>query len=133
MGAAFQRADDSIAERAIPSEVGGYVFDLRETFRKVAAAAGGYYVLIDTAADEHYDATGLQRVHRAGVKLSPLNSSAAAERWYGPREATDKWALTPGIQWKADADGKWRGLAQFARKELALPKQQVNALGYWRP
>ncbi|MER5863222.1 siderophore-interacting protein [Kitasatospora sp. NPDC002040] len=26
-----------------------------------------------------------------------------------------------------------RALAQFARKELAVPKAQVHALGYWRP
>src|SRR5262249_24941282 len=77
---AYERADESIEERPIPSEVGGYVFDLREVFHKVIAAAGGYYVEIDTAADPHYNATGLQRVHRSGVVLSPLSDSSAPHR-----------------------------------------------------
>jgi hypothetical protein len=112
---AYTRADDSIAEKPIPSEIGGYVFDLRDRFHKIAAAAGGYYVLIDTSADEHYDATGVQRIHRAGIELSPLSASAAPDRVVGPWPRKDMWAITPGIQWKdsADADARWRGLGQF--------------------
>ena len=110
---ACSRADDSIEEKPIPSEIGGYVFDVRETFHKVVAAAGGYYVLIDTMADDHYDGTGVQRVHRAGVELSPLSGSAAPDRSYGPHPRRDAWALTPGIQWKLSTDGGWRGLAQY--------------------
>jgi hypothetical protein len=111
---AYGRADDSIAERPSPAEVGGYVFDLREDFHKVAAAAGGYYVLIDTSADPHYNATGLQRVHRAGVAFPPLSDSTAAERAFGPDDAA-KGAMTPGLQWKprGDADGSWRSLADY--------------------
>lgn len=60
---AHTHADDAIPEAATPAERGGYVFDLRETFHKVIAAAGGHYILIDTAADPHYNATGLQRSH----------------------------------------------------------------------
>ncbi|MFJ8039570.1 siderophore-interacting protein [Kitasatospora sp. NPDC096147] len=35
--------------------------------------------------------------------------------------------------WIACDTGTTRTLAQFARKELALPKPRVHALGYWRP
>lgn len=123
---AYDRADESIEERAIPSEIGGYVFDLRETFHKIAAAAGGYYVLIDTKADAHYDGTGLQRVHKAGVELSPLSGSAAPDRWFGPHPRKDTWAITPGIQWKVAQDAPWRGLAQFHIPHPPPKGQQPN-------
>ncbi len=109
---AYQRADESIAERPTPAEVGGYVLDARETFHKVAAAAGGYYVLIDTAADPHYNATGLQRVHRTAVRYPALSDSAAPQRAFGPKDAPAA-AITPGIQWLAD-NGAWLSLADFA-------------------
>jgi hypothetical protein len=113
LAAAYTHADETIAERATASEVGGYVFDVRDVFHKVAAAAGGYYVLIDTAADPHYNATGLQRVQRAGVPFSPLSDSAAGDRAYAPASAA-KLALAPGLEWQG-ADGKWRSLASFTR------------------
>jgi hypothetical protein len=109
---AYEHADDAIAERPIPAESGAYVFDLRETFHKVAAAAGGYYALIDTNGDPHYNATGLQRIHRAGVALSPLSDSTAPESAYGPKDAP-KIAMAPGIRWRTstDAADKWTSLA----------------------
>jgi hypothetical protein len=110
---AYSRADDSIAERPAPAEVGGYVFDVRNTFHKVAAAAGGYYILIDTAADAHYNATGLQRVHRVGVPFPALSDSAAGDRAYGPSEAP-KAAIALGIEWKNDEpSAQWLSLAEF--------------------
>jgi hypothetical protein len=110
---AYERADESISERPIPSEYSSYVFDLRDPFTKVVAACGGYYVEIDTCADAHYNATGLQRIHRRGVELSPLSDSAAGERVIGACKDDPKIALTPGIQWK-DGD-EWIGLADFHR------------------
>ncbi len=115
---AYEHADDSIAERPAPAEVGGYVFDLRQIFHKIVAAAGGYYILIDTSADPHYNATGLQRVHRSGVAFPPLNDSSAPQRAYGPTGG-DKMALAPGIQWKTadQANSPWRSLADFTLGE----------------
>ncbi len=107
---AYARADESIAEKPSPSEVGGYVFDARDKFHKIVAAAGGYYVAIDSAADAHYNATGLQRVHRAGVKFPSLSDSAPPDRSYGPKE-TPKLGIALGLQWKS-AD-QWIGLADF--------------------
>jgi hypothetical protein len=110
---AYERADDSISEKPVPSEYGSYVFDAREPFHKVCAASGGYYVLIDTMADPHYDSTGLIRVHRRGVELSPLTDSASES--YGGKKDDLHLPFTPGIQWK-DGD-EWIGLANFHRPE----------------
>lgn len=126
---AYARADESIAERPTPSEVGGYVFDARETFHKVAAAAGGYHVLIDTAADPHYNATGLQRVSRVGVPYSAISDSAAGERAYGPGDAP-KAAITPGITWKVgrsagNAGGEWMSLAKFSGGKAKLAVREA--------
>jgi hypothetical protein len=121
---AYERADEAIAEKPVPSEYGSYVFDARDPFQKVCAAAGGYYVLLDTMADPHYDSTGLIRVHRRGVELSPLTDSASAG--YGGRKDDVHVPLTPGIQWK---DGEnWIGLADFHRPEKSEdPKEAAKA------
>jgi hypothetical protein len=112
---AYEHADDSIPEHPTPAETGGYVFDLRDVFHKIVAAAGGYYVLIDTAADPHYNATGLQRVHKSGVAFSSLSDSTAAQRAYGPKQ-DPALAMTPGLQWNttSDAAGPWLALADFS-------------------
>ena len=113
---AYERADETIDERPGPSGSAAYVFDLRDTFHKVCAAAGGTYVLIDTAADPHFNATGLQRVHKAGAPFSPLADSAALDRRYGPASERFKLAISPAIGWKEAADGDWLSLSQFAMK-----------------
>ncbi len=60
-------ADPAIEERPVPSEIGGYVVRLGDDFHKVFATCGGYHIEVDTRADLHYDATGLGRLHKAGV------------------------------------------------------------------
>jgi hypothetical protein len=114
---AYERADESVEERPLPSEYGTYVFDLSDVFTKVCAASGGYYVLIDTAADPHYNGTGLQRIHRRGVELSPLTDSGAPERVIGAVEGGAKVGLTPGLQWRTEKNGPWISLADFGRFE----------------
>ena len=113
---AYERADDSIEERPTPAEHGSYLLDLRDTFHKVCAAAGGTYVLIDTGADPTYNATGLQRVHRAGVSYSPLSDSAAGARTYGPGSERFKMAISPAVGWREDAKGDWVSLSGFTVK-----------------
>jgi hypothetical protein len=113
---AYERADDSIKERPAPCEVGGFVFDVRDQFHKVFANAGGMYVEIDTAADAHYNATGLQRVQRKGVPLSPLSDSTASHRAYGPTTNKTNVAMAPGIEWsssEATTRPTWTSLADF--------------------
>ena len=112
---AYERADETIEERPLPAEYGTYVFDAREPFTQIVAAAGGYYVQINTNADAHYNATGLQRVHRRGVELSPLSDSAAGHRAYQAAKEDPKMPLTPGIQWKNGEE--MIGLMSFHRVE----------------
>lgn len=63
---AYLFADDSILPAAPPAETGGYVARTGPDFHKTVLNAGGYFAEYDTAADDHYDASGLGRVHRAG-------------------------------------------------------------------
>jgi hypothetical protein len=130
---AFERADDSIKERPAPCDIGGYVFDVREKFHKVFANAGGMYIEIDTAADPHYNATGLQRVHRKGVPLSPLSDSTASHRAFGPTGDKTMVAMSPGMQWKVAAKAstspttrgaeQWRSLADFVQGVEPKPER----------
>ncbi|MDF2440400.1 MAG: hypothetical protein JWN98_1384 [Abditibacteriota bacterium] len=119
---AFERADDTIEERPMPSEIGGYVFDARQIFHKVAAAAGGYFALIDTGADAHYNATGLLRVHRAGV-ASSFNDNAPAHRGYGPKIVPPGEGITPGLMWRGEPDRRWLSLADYPHAKHADHEQ----------
>lgn len=124
---AYRHADDSIAERPTPAEAGSYVVDLREPFHKIIAAAGGTYVLIDTGADPRYDATGLQRVHAAGVAISPLSGSVSAAPYYGPEEQPGHAALAPGLAWREGPDAPWVALADFVNAAVTHPRRVAEA------
>lgn len=119
---AYQHADESIQEQPVPSETSAYVFDMRDTFHKVVAAAGGYYIQIDTAADPHYNATGLQRVHRRGVPFPPFNDSATQARGYGKNDGPSE-TLVPGLRWKVGSQETWRSVGDAV---LADPKKPLD-------
>jgi len=72
LGLAAIFADDTIAEAPAPSEIGGYTFYLRGPFHKLFANAAGSFIEYDTAADLHYDATGLGRILAAGMPFGML-------------------------------------------------------------
>ena len=130
---AYERADDAIPESPLPAETGAYVFDLRETFHKVCACAGGTYALVDTAADPHYNSTGLVRVHRAGVAQSAFSDNTAGHRAYGPPSDPTSVALSPGLSWNAapgDSLPDWVSLANFVGPMFAptlLPRTVASA------
>ncbi len=129
---AYERADDTITERPVPSEAGDYVFDVRDPFHKVCACSGGTYVLVDTAADTHYDASGLLRVHKAGVARSAFSGVAAPNRWYGPPGDAVKTAVSPGIEWKepgAAPKESWHSLADFAHAKPGDEEHTATVIG----
>ena len=110
---AYHLADEDIEERATPAELGGYAFSLWPAFHKVFAACGRYHVEVDTRADPHKDATGLGRVHKAGVPpeaglSAPL--SASAEYSFGARKPLSSLAIGPA--WR-DVEGCEHRLAEL--------------------
>ena len=49
-----------------PAEIGGYCWHVSPAFHKLIANVAGQHLVVDTAADLKYDATGLGRLHRHG-------------------------------------------------------------------
>jgi hypothetical protein len=106
LATAWLFADDTIAESASPADVGGFVFQLPD-FHKIFANCGGLYLELDSAADPHYNSTGLIRVHKTGCEplIGPTDSGAAGEH---------PWAV--GVAWP---EGKrWQSLAGLGAKDL---------------
>ncbi|MBR4960446.1 MAG: hypothetical protein IKY52_06085 [Clostridia bacterium] len=64
---AFLFCDDTIVPVPCPARTGGYTAQTSGYFHKFFANCGGYFLEWDTDADPHYDATGLGRIHKAGV------------------------------------------------------------------
>jgi len=101
-------ADPSIEERPVPFESGAYAFALDEDFHKVFASCSGYHLEIDTRADLHYDATGLGRLHKAGVPTEAALSTpivAAPEYLVSAAESPRNVAIGPG--WEAGGRILW--------------------------
>lgn len=63
---AYLTCDDSIAATEFDNTT-PVAWQTSEYFHAVYLRAGGYSAQIDTAADPHYDASGMGRVHRAGA------------------------------------------------------------------
>ena len=60
-------SDERIVPLPCPARTGGHAVLTGSAFHKCAASAGGYTLVWESAADPHYDATGLGRIHKAGV------------------------------------------------------------------
>ena len=108
-------ADPSIEERPLPVERGGYAFELNDDFHKVFATCAGYHLEIDTRADLHYDATGLGRIHKAGVPTETALSTPIAakpEFLVSSPEAPRNIAIGPGwgeggrVHWLSDCSSE---------------------------
>jgi len=113
---AWSRADDGIVERPCPAEVGGFGFALRPAFHKVFANAAGTYVEIDTAADPHYNPTGILRIHHRDVPPELLSDGVASTIDYKvPARPSRGLALGPA--WR-DRAGQWHWLAEHANADM---------------
>jgi hypothetical protein len=122
---------DDVREGPAPADVGGYVLDIRERFNKIFANAGGTYVEIDTAADPHYNATGLLRVHAKGVnpQIGPSDALTAGATSKYP-QGSPRTTAAVGAAWK-NAAGEWVRLAEFVAgklppAELKVDREDVN-------
>jgi hypothetical protein len=111
LGLARLVADPRIEEKPVPWERAAYVVKLDDDFHKVFASCGDYHLEIDTRADHHYDATGLGRLHRAGVPTETALSTPIVPKpdyLVSTPEAPRAVAVGPGwesggrVQWLSD-------------------------------
>ena len=113
---AWTRADDGIAFAPAPARVGGFAFAIQPAFHKVFANAGGTYVEIDTAADLHYNPTGILRMHHPAVPPETLSDGVGAAATYH-LPALPARSLALGPLWR-DRAGAWHALADHGRNDL---------------
>ena len=111
---AWQFADESIAEKPSPADIGGCVV-IPPSFHKIIANAAGNYIQYDTVGDLRHNPTGLLRVHlRDGhPQLGPSDGCA-------PGLSGNNTFLAVGPTW-SHKDGSPRRLARSGNK----PKVEV--------
>ncbi len=112
----YAASSEDVAERPAPADTGGFVFHV-PGLDKVFANAGGTYIELDTIADTHYDATGLNRVHVKGVppQLGPSDSLLSSSSYTSPNPSSITTGV--GVSWK-DSTGAWRTLGQMSSTEI---------------
>ncbi len=108
LGLARLVADPRIEERPVPWERAAYVVKLDDDFHKIFASGGGCHLEIDTRADRHYDATGLGRLHRAGIPTETALSTPIVPKpdyLVSTPEAPRAIAIGPG--WESGGRTVW--------------------------
>ena len=121
---AWQFADDDIAEKPCPADVGGFVFAV-PGFHKVFANVRGNYVEYDTSGDQQYNPTGLLRVHLKGghPQLGPSNGCAT-------KFSGKDTLLAVGPTWE-NAQGRRVSLAQFKPKaEFQVLEESMDKVAF---
>lgn len=124
----FESADESIPEKAVPSDIGGYVVPI-ESFHRIYATTGpkqgGYHVTMDTAAQMGHDATGWVRLHKAeypeetALSMGIPGLSGNIHLNYFVSKQTIPRPHTPaaiGLTWR-DGHGVWHRLAGYGRRK----------------
>ncbi|WP_405113264.1 hypothetical protein MHH28_06690 [Paenibacillus sp. FSL K6-1217] len=140
---AYLFAEDAIAEEPCPAECGGYVLATSEHFHKVFASAGGQSVQLDTAADHHYDSTGLGRYHRQSVltELALSSPLCAAPEYRLPGGVRSlNAAIGPGWEWQdgtavylADLSGGLEHELQVIRQDSGRVEFRITYRGQGLP
>jgi hypothetical protein len=108
LAAAHHYADaaDAIPECATFADAGGFAFELPE-HHLVIANAGGLYAQVETAADPHYESSGLLRVHANTCGAAPAGACAAvgALAALSASPAQELGGAAPGPWWETAAGG----------------------------
>jgi hypothetical protein len=77
---AWHLSDESIEEAPAPVDGGGYLLNLWPAFHRTFATCGDYHMQVDNRGQRGYDATGLGRLHRRGVRPeTALSTSIPAQ------------------------------------------------------
>jgi Glycosyl Hydrolase Family 88 len=92
LASAWAAANDAVAERPAPADLGGILVCAPE-LKSIVANAGGAYVQYLTVGDQHHDPTGLVRVHIQGCSPQLGPSSGVIDDAAG-RQGTP-WAIGP--------------------------------------
>ena len=113
MAVAYLYADESIAEKPCPADIGGFVVPIIEDFHKVFANAGGTYVEYETRHDVRYNPTGLIRCHIKGSNPQ-IGPSDGIVHTFDSKTKEDLGGenMSVGPAWK-DSSGKERRLADY--------------------
>ena len=112
------RATEEVMEKPAPADVGGFVLNL-PALHKIFANAGGTYLEIDTAADHHYDATGLIRVQMENLppQLGTSDSVLAAPAYRIPANSPKTQNTGIGVSWQ-DKDKIWHRLGELSSAQI---------------
>lgn len=124
----YESADESIPERAAPSDVGGYIVSI-ESFNRIYATTspkqGAYHLVMDTAAQMGHDATGWVRLHKAGhleetalsLGISGLSGNIHLN-YFVAKQIIPRPHMPAaiGLTWR-DGHGAWHRLAGFGRRQ----------------
>ena len=122
--AAYLVADDTIPAEDIP-DTKPSVFATSYHFGKLFCKAGGYGIELDLNGDQHYDASGLGRVHRVGAPSVICMSCPCPGEPVIHLEIDTPMALSlcPGVL----SDGVWRFGASDAEYTLLNSKAEKNS------
>jgi len=124
LAAAWSVADESIAEKPAPADLGGFAIDIPE-FNMVIANADGAYVEYMTLGNQHYDPTGLIRIHlRDGYPQ--LGPSGAVVENFGGKPVAQFRGLAVGPAWQ-NPDGTEIRLANLSDPTANIPMAPSTA------
>lgn len=109
---AFALADESIPEAPCPAAGDGAAAQTSPHFHKVFWHAGDWFLEFDTAADPHYDANGLGRIHHRGAPAVLCLSvpCPAQPAYHIGEDSQPPLAVAPAVYdgaWHSGAAGDW--------------------------
>lgn len=119
-------SDDTIAETPAVSEIGGYLFQITNSFYKVFCNQAGNYLEFDLRPDPAYDACGLGRILMKDLPwgLLPVMGFAREGNYcIAPEFSPNQYATAVAPEWD-DKNGIHRRMADYSAVPSAphLPK-----------
>jgi len=127
MAVAYLYANENVAERPCPADIGGFVVPMLNDFHKIFANAGGTYIEYETSGDLYYNPTGLIRCHVKGSNPQLGPSDGAVHEFVRDPKTRQKQDvggenLCIGPAWQ-DSSGAWHRLADYSPADP--PKVEV--------